>query len=92
MTPADIKAALEDMRHAVGYDYPGRRKALPWRNYYAANLVSPESRRWDILCGLGLAVKGRVRGDDSGLVYYHVSEVGLALVKKRAVKPCKESR
>lgn len=92
MTPADIKDALEKMAHAVGYAQQKRRPALPYRNYYAANTGSREAKLWDVLCEFGLALKGRPATDDGQLVYYHVSEAGLVLLRKREIKRCKETR
>lgn len=92
MNTFDPNTALGFMQHAVGYNDKRTRKAVPYRNYFAANTGGDDARTWDVLCALGLAVKGQARRDDSGLTYYHVSEAGLALLKKRTVKPCKETR
>ncbi|HYQ47183.1 MAG TPA: hypothetical protein VER11_34670 [Polyangiaceae bacterium] len=64
---------LELLRHAVG--------KRGHRNYFAAEPHGPDWESWELLVGLGLANHGR--GDSSsGLVYFHVSNPGIAMLKK----------
>jgi hypothetical protein len=69
--------ALGMLEHAVG--------DTGYRNYYA---TEPDDTDWELLCSLRLAVRGRVI--PSGLMYYHVSVPGVAML--RSLYPRRYSR
>lgn len=66
---------LDMMKHAWGFDSnsPG------YRNYFATH----NDKDWDAMCESGLAVKGNT--DESGMIYYHVSPLGIEVLK--SLKP-----
>lgn len=59
------------MTHALGKD--------GFRNYYAAEPADKEAKGWEALVELGLAVRGRAI--PGGLVYYHVTDAGVAALR-----------
>jgi len=63
---------LELLRHAVGKN--------GYRNYFAAEPHSPDWESWELLVGLGLANRGRAI--PGGLVYFHVSKPGIAMLRR----------
>ncbi len=63
---------LELLRHAVGKN--------GFRNHFAVEPYSPDWESWELLVGLGLAQRGRAI--PGGLVYFHVSKPGIAMLKK----------
>ncbi len=63
---------LDMMRHALGAD--------GFRNYYAASNDGDDHQGWELLCGLGLATKGA--NIPGGLRYFHVTESGMAALRK----------
>lgn len=60
------------LRHAVGEN--------GFRNYFASNPEGDDFDAWELMVGLGLAQRGRVI--PGGLVYFHVSKPGIAMLKK----------
>lgn len=72
----DSQKRGEDMlgllRHAVGKD--------GFRNHYAVEPLTPAWCSWELMVGLGLAQRGR--NIPGGLVYFHVSKPGIAMLRK----------
>lgn len=66
---------LDMMRHAVAGD-----GEATYRNYYCAGIDGEEARSWEILCGLGLARRGREINDGRD-VYFHVTDDGRAFLQ-----------
>lgn len=60
------------LSHAVGEN--------GYRNYYAVELLAPDYCSWELMVGLGLAKRGH--DIPGGLVYFHVSKPGVAMLRK----------
>lgn len=71
---------LELLRHAVGKN--------GFRNHFAAEVDGADWRSWELLVGLGIAQRGRAI--PGGMVYFHVSKPGIAML--RALSPRKYKR
>lgn len=91
MNKATGHEAIRAMMHAVGHLEARRRysSAAPWRNYYATGNAQ-QVALWEMLCGMGLAIRSHVTEHDPEKPFsptYSVTPVGIEFLRamRRAV-------
>lgn len=85
MNKATGHEAIRAMMHAVGHLEVRRRysAAAPWRNYYATG-NEQHVALWEMLCGMGLAVRSHVSQHDPEKPFYptySVTPVGVEFLR-----------